>query len=570
MMNKQTSSWKNLFYIFIFFAYFSCALQLFLFVSKHSMFGGLRDAIIYSSLWLIPILLLPTQARKISLVLGIILWGASLVSIGYFTIYGQEFSQSVFFVMSESNWNETSEYLQQYFSLKIVAVFVVYTIGAVFLWFRIQPVSLKRSSRWTTIAIILTISIFIPVINCTFIKHETTKGTIQYLTRKTETTVPWQLMVSYSEYQQQLGVMQSLLSKYDAMPPVSNFKDSSGEAPRTLVLVIGESTTRTRMSLYGYQRQTTPLLDELSKNDKNFIKFNDVISSRPYTIEILEQALTFADEQNPDLYLDQPSLIHIMKQAGYKTFWITNQQTMTKRNTMLTMFSQQTDEQFYLNNDRSQNSRQYDEVVFEPFKQVLNDPSEKKFIIIHLLGTHMNYRYRFPESFNVFTDDSNIPIPLSADKLTDYNNYDNAERYNDFVVSSLMNIFNKSHQNGFLLYFSDHGEDVYESAPHDFLGRNEKAPTVPMYTVPFLLYVSPQWQEQSKMIQQNNYHDYIDRQYSTANFIHTWSDLAGLSYDLYEPSKSIINPEFSKTTRWIGDPYAKNGLKDFDELFKKQ
>ncbi|MFO6427989.1 hypothetical protein ACLBOM_34695 [Escherichia coli] len=30
--------------------------------------------------------------------------------------------------------------------------------------------------------------------------------------------------------------------------------------------------------------------------------------------------------------------MNMMKQAGYKTFWITNQQTMTARNTMLTVF----------------------------------------------------------------------------------------------------------------------------------------------------------------------------------------------------------------------------------------
>jgi hypothetical protein len=77
---------------------------------------------------------------------------------------------------------------------------------------------------------------------------------------------------------------------------------------------------------------------------------------RPYTIEALQQVLTFADEENPDLYLKTPSLVSMMKQAGYKTFWITNQQTMTKRNTMLTTFSEQADEQVYLNNNRNQNA----------------------------------------------------------------------------------------------------------------------------------------------------------------------------------------------------------------------
>lgn len=45
-------------------------------------------------------------------------------------------------------------------------------------------------------------------------------------------------------------------------------KDESGNEPRTLVLVIGESTQRGRMSLYGYPRETTPELDALHKTDR--------------------------------------------------------------------------------------------------------------------------------------------------------------------------------------------------------------------------------------------------------------------------------------------------------------
>ena len=77
-----------------------------------------------------------------------------------------------------------------------------------------------------------------------------------------------------------------------------------------------------------------------------------------------------------------------MKQAGYKTYWITNQQTITKRNTMLTTFSKQADEQFYLNNNREQNARQYDGDVLDPFAKVLAEDAPRKFIVVHLLGTH--------------------------------------------------------------------------------------------------------------------------------------------------------------------------------------
>ena len=142
------------------------------------------------------------------------------------------------------------------------------------------------------------------------------------------------------------------------------------------------------MSLYGYPRETTPQLDAMKAANRNLTVFNNVVASRPYTIEVLQQVLTFADQEHPDRFLTDPSLMNLMKQAGYKTFWITNQQTMTKRNTMLTTFAQQTDAQFYLNNQRSQNASQLDGAVLAPFAKVLDDPAPKKFIVVHLLGTH--------------------------------------------------------------------------------------------------------------------------------------------------------------------------------------
>ncbi len=121
---------------------------------------------------------------------------------------------------------------------------------------------------------------------------------------------PWQFVSSYYQYHQQLNSLTTFLNENSALPPLGNLKDESGDGPRTLVLVIGESTQRERMSLYGYPRETTPELDALHKTDPNLTVFNNVVASRPYTIEALQQALTFANEKNPDLYLTQPSLMN--------------------------------------------------------------------------------------------------------------------------------------------------------------------------------------------------------------------------------------------------------------------
>ena len=143
--------------------------------------------------------------------------------------------------------------------------------------------------------------------------------------------------------------------------------------------------------------------------------------------------------------------MNMMKQAGYKTFWITNQQTMTARNTMLTVFSRQTDKQYYMNQQRTQSAREYDTNVLKPFRsEVLNDPAPKKLIIVHLLGTHIKYKYRYPENQGKFDGNTDhVPPGLSAEELESYNDYDNANLYNDHVVASLIKDFKAADPNGF-------------------------------------------------------------------------------------------------------------------------
>jgi heptose-I-phosphate ethanolaminephosphotransferase len=558
-----TFSWRALLWVLVFFWFFSSVLQIVILYSGYSGTNGLRDSLLYSSLWLVPVFLFPGKTRLIAGIIGLALWLASVCALAYYVIYGQEFSQSVLFVMFESNANEAGEYLSQYFSLKLLAVVLIYTIVALFLWTRLRPVWIPIPWRYGVALAIFYGLILHPLVSDMVFKGKDAESAFNRLSSRMEPAAPWQLLISYTEYRDQLGNLEKLLSKNHALPPLKNMKDSSGDQPRTLVLVIGESTQRDRMSLYGYPRKTTPELDALRASDPNLTVFNDVVTSRPYTIEILQQALTFANEQNPDLYLTQPSLMNMMKQAGYKTFWITNQQTMTERNTMLTVFSRQTDKQFYMNQQRTQSAREYDTNVLAPFKQVLADPAPKKFIVVHLLGTHIKYKYRYPDSWGKFDGDTqNVPPGLSADRLESWNDYDNANLYNDHVLASLIKDYKATDPNGFLLYFSDHGEEVYDTPPHNIQGRNESQPTRHMYNVPFILWRSEKWQAAHP----RDLSEDVNRKYSSSELIHTWSDLAGLSYEGYDPSRSLVSPQFVPTTRWIGNPYQKGGLHDYDKL----
>ncbi len=556
-------SFRALGWVLIYFWFFSSVIQIAILATGYSGTTGLRDSILFSSLWLIPVFLLPNYTRLIAALIGIVLWATSIAALGYYVVYGQEFSQSVLFVMFESNANEANEYLRQYFSIKLLLVALAYTLAAIFLWTRLRPVYIRKPWQWL-VSFALLFGLVLQPMGANILLHKRSLSeAFDSLSSRLEPAAPWQFVVAYREYQNQLSSLTNLLNSNHALPPLANLQDSSGDAPRTLVLVLGESTQRDRMSLYGYPRATTPELAALHKSDPQLTVFNDVVTSRPYTIEILQQALTFADQQNPDLYLTKPSLMNLMKQAGYKSFWITNQQTMTQRNTMLTVFSKQTDKQYYMNQQRTQSAREYDTNVLAPFKEVLADPAAKKFIIIHLLGTHIRYDFRYPHGEGKFDGKSDtMPASLSASEQATYNDYDSANAFNDHVVSTLIKDFKQSGQDGFMLYLSDHGEEVYDTPPHQTQGRNEDSPTRAMYKVPFILWTSPGWQQAHPRDFSND----VDRKYSSSQLIHTWSDLSGLTYDGYDPKRSVISPQFVEVPRLIGNPYKKAPLIDYDAL----
>jgi heptose-I-phosphate ethanolaminephosphotransferase len=536
---------------FLLFWYLTSLTQLLTGISGTASFEGFKDATITAFLWLIPVLLFPGRAKRIAGGLGILLWLFALPGFGYFLIYQQELTQSLMFIIFESNKLESAEYFQNYFSIGIALGFITFTLIPIYIWLKIEPIQITKKTSYITSSFI-TLLIFLSPANKAIQQHDIAAA-YKSFNRHSSAAPPWQLGFGYLNYQNELETVESNLLNFNKIPPLSNLQEVKKPLPTTVVIVIGESTTRVHMGLYGYHRDTNPKLSAI-KNELTI--FNNVFASRPTTIESLEQVLTFADQENPEVYKTKPSLIAMMKQAGYKTYWITNQQTLTKRNTMLTTFAKQADEQIFLNNARSQNSYSFDEKVLDPYSEKLGTQGDKKLIVVHLLGTHMKYAYRYPSSYNFFKDAKGLPTVLSDEKVQTINEYDNAVRYNDYIVYELIQRLkqsNQTSQQSLLFYFSDHGEDVYDSKPNDFKGRNEGAPTYPMYAVPFIVWHSSNWANADKL----NNPTILNRQYDNADFIYTFSDLLGLSYDGYLDYESIVSKNFIEDTILVGDPYGK-------------
>ncbi len=553
----------RLLYSYLFFVFITGAAQIYLSFFYYSNFEALKDIVAISLLWTLPVIIFPNSAKKITLYMGIPFVLLALPSVFYAIIYKQELTQSLFFIIFESNIAESKEYLQNYFSLSVFVLITFYLIACFYFWKEVKNFEISNKTKLILSAIILALVFSSPI------KRGVKRGSFDAFAanvhRHMSVASPYQLIGAYLDYQDEIKIVEKNLNELNQNQTVSGLVVDEFKIPATHVIVIGESTSRLHMSLYGYQRNTNPKLESI-KDELEI--FTNVFSSRPNTIESLEQVLTFADQSNPNLYKTQPSLMSILKQAGYKLYWVSNQQTLTTRNTMLTSFAKQTDEQFFLNNARSQNSYSFDEKVFKPYQELLNNQDEKKIIFVHLIGTHMSYKYRYPETFKYFNDDLLMNKEIPKDKVERINHYDNAVLYNDHVVYELIDMLKIANiENSSLVYFSDHGEEVYDVGDHQFQGRNEATPTLGMYAIPFFFWVGDNEKLKSKF---NNPSMFI-RQYNNSDFIYSYTDFLGIKYDKFLSHESLLSHDFLQDSIIVGDPYSKKleKLDGTDQTFNR-
>jgi heptose-I-phosphate ethanolaminephosphotransferase len=143
------------------------------------------------------------------------------------------------------------------------------------------------------------------------------------------------------------------------------------------------------------------------------------------------------------------------------------------------------------------------------------------------------------------------------------NEYDNAVAYNDYVISTALDMLRgSSSEYKFFLYLSDHGDEVY--CEQDYAGHAEQRPSRSMFEIPFLVWMSPKALEQLPILQRPGV---LDRPYQTDDLIHTILQAAAVSHPFYDPSKSLFSESFSPKERQIGGknyndirsrPYAHN------------
>ena len=244
----------------------------------------------------------------------------------------------------------------------------------------------------------------------------------------------------------------------------------------TVVWVIGESSTKYNWSLYGYDRQTTPLLDSIQDE---LLVFDNINAAAPTTVPAFERMLTPATIKKPELWKKEPNIIQIAKKAGYHTYWISNH-TTDAHSGITYIFAKHADENYMTNRGKARGEGSYDASVLPAYKKALADPYDKKLILVHLLGSHPAYNFRYPKEYAKFTEtfDDKTAKELSDKGIDKWaigfrNLYDNSILYGDYIRYTLLKLLqnSKDAKHSSWLYHPDHGEDVCHH--NNFSGHNK-------------------------------------------------------------------------------------------------
>ena len=308
---------------------------------------------------------------------------------------------------------------------------------------------------------------------------------------------------------------------------------------KNIVFILGESTNRNHMHLYGYNLSTTPNLDRLQAQGEIGV-FRDVISPHSTTIAVLSELFTFCNHESVKPWYEYTNLIDVMNAAGYKTHWLSNQESSGIWGNVAQIYAEHSAvHRFTRIRDSKEDTGILDEELFPLLDDAIaNRSADRNFYVVHLMGGHGLYYNRFPHSFYKFTkEDIHLDVPDQKKEVVAQ--YDDAIYYNDYIVSSIIDKFRDSET--LVIYVPDHGEAVYDDG--GFAGHIEENPNRHMIEIPVIMWASDgfktKYPEKWAAIQAA-----VNRPYMTDDMIHTVLDLADIQTEDFNPAKSIVNTQF--------------------------
>lgn len=343
-------------------------------------------------------------------------------------------------------------------------------------------------------------------------------------------------------------------------------KDKKTNEREIYVLVIGETGRAMEWSLYGYERETTPLLQRLD----GIIHFTDVVTQSNNTHKSVPIILSGASAENYERIYTEKSIMSAFKEAGFRTMVVANQKLTLS---MMIDFYQEAD--IFIDTSLEQKEGFFtskpDAILLPYLKREIEESQDDLLVVLHTYGSHFKYNQRYTDRFAYWTPDKIESI--SSSYLKELRNaYDNTILYTDYILNEVISALEQSKACTSMFYLSDHGEDLFDDSRKRYLHASP-IPTYYQLHIPYVLWFSEKYINTYPI----NYKAALDNQHrpvSTNSVFHTLLDLAGIQTVYKDSALSVVNSAFENRPRmYLGDhdepvPFYKMGLKkeDFEML----
>ena len=470
----------------------------------------------------LPALAFPSVVRPYAVALHFIFGLPLCLELGHVHLYGTRVGINTFYSVFVSNARETREFVSQNVSFRqLLLVAALWLLPPLGLWF--LPVPGWPSATAQAMGCGLAMLLAFPFVR-NLLRGD--HGKDGYVLNPYSN-----LIVNYFRFRILYRDLRAQIARHAAPPFADIVSRLPADEPQTYVVVIGESANAMHHHYCGYARETNEFTDALGES---VMRFRDVRSPFAQTIPVLERVLTFADAEHPERVWTKGSVVDYFHDAGFETYWLSNQYALD--DTAVTAMTAHADVSKCYNFSGMKRFEKagMDGALLPDFAKFIRGGARRKILFLHLIGSHSAYVNRYPDDFRHFTG----PVPgrnLPPAKQQLVNAYDDSIRYTDWIIAELIRELSTIGGASCLLYFSDHGEDIYDSTDARIMGHGPLA-NEPMTSVPFMLWTSKELDRLRPDIRAST----TRPNYPLMDAIHTMIDVSSLTGPDYEPTKSVF------------------------------
>ncbi len=416
-------------------------------------------------------------SRFVGKFLLVIFFIVNAIAVYFINTYSVIVDESMVGNVLNTNYAESSSF----FSIKLILYIILLGVipGIYIIQAKIINVTVKRFLIITSLTLLFILTVaFVNASNWLWIdKNSKTLGGL---------AMPWSYTVNISLFY----VHKHQKNEKEILLPNAIIKDNQKSV---VVLVIGESARSENFSLYGYPKNTNPLLSKTA----NVFHFN-AVSSATYTTAGVKAILE--DTNTDKLYEILPNYLY---RNGVDVVWRT-----TNWGEPPVHINDYENRDSLMKNCKGEGCN-YDEVLLTGLKeQILASKKNKVLIILHTSTSHgPTYSKKYPPQFETFTPVCNSVELGNCSHTELINAYDNTIVYTDYILSNVIEDLKqlKDYKSA-MIFVSDHGESLGEKNLY-MHGLPLSIAPKEQYEIPFIVWLSDNSSKQvkpEKMLSQNN------------------------------------------------------------------